>query len=85
MKKLIWLCTLIIVSNSLSAQQLKKKFSWKEKAFKTLDITWVDVDNDSLLDVVLTGKDSLQKFKTIFLKNKVDSFVVRPGLILSAR
>ncbi len=83
MKKLIWLCVLIIVSNSLSAQQLKKKFSWKEKAFKTLDITWVDVDNDSLLDVVLTGKDSLQKFKTIFLKNKVDSFVVRSGLILS--
>ena len=80
MNKVFWLIGLILMAHNLSAQTLKKKFTWKDKSFKTLEVTWVDIDNDSLLDVALMGRDTLQKLKTVFLKNKVDSFVVMPGL-----
>jgi hypothetical protein len=67
MKKIVWLLSMLILAHTATSQVFKKKFTWKDKSFKTLDVTWVDIDNDSLLDVVVLGREILKKWKTIFL------------------
>ena len=81
MKKLIGLMGCVIFFSSLNAQTLIKKFTWKDKTLLNAELTWADIDNDSLLDVVLVGKDNQQKLKIIFLNNKLDSFIVRPSIV----
>ncbi len=81
MKKIIGLVGCVILYTSINAQTLIKKFTWKDKTLSNAELTWADIDNDSLLDVVLVGKDNQQKLKTIFLNNKLDSFIVRPSIV----
>jgi len=79
MKKLGLFFLTIFISLTSDAQTFKKKVIWKG-LFNTLNVEWVDIDNDSLLDVALVGKDNAFKTSTFFLKNKIDSFVLRTGL-----
>lgn len=56
------------------AQQLVKKYSWKTSAILDAKIEWVDIDNDSLLDVLVLAKDTNQKLQIQAYTNKLDSF-----------
>ncbi|MFM8912758.1 MAG: FG-GAP repeat domain-containing protein, partial [Flammeovirgaceae bacterium] len=56
------------------AQQLVKKYSWKMSSMSDTKIEWVDLDNDSLLDVLVLAKGTNQKLQVQAYKNKLDSF-----------
>ncbi len=56
------------------AQQLVKKHSWKTSSMSDTKIEWVDLDNDSLLDVLVLAKGTNQKLQVQAYKNKLDSF-----------
>lgn len=56
------------------AQQLVKKYSWKTSSMSDTKIEWVDLDNDSLLDVLVLAKGTNQKLQVQAYKNKLDSF-----------
>ena len=43
------------IASLLNAQMLTKKFTWKDNSITTVDLSWVDIDNDSHLDVLLLG------------------------------
>ena len=64
----------------LNAQMLTKKFTWKDNSITTVDLSWVDIDNDSHLDVLLLGQSSQQSLKLISLKNNLTSFTANPPI-----
>ena len=81
MKKLFFLFIgFMFIASLLNAQMLTKKFTWKDNSITTVDLSWVDIDNDSHLDVLLLGQSSQQSLKLIALKNNLTSFTANPPI-----
>lgn len=59
------------------AQTLLKKYSWKTDSISNAKIEWVDVNNDSLLDVLVIGKSKNQKLQIRTYKNSLTSFATK--------
>ncbi len=70
--------TLVLALSMLStltfSQTLTKKVTWKTNTLSEIKIEWVDVDNDSLLDILVLAKGVNQKLQIQAYKNKLDSF-----------
>lgn len=56
MKTSYFIITLILLPFLAISQTFEKKFTWKDNTFQNVTIQWVDVDNDSLLDVLVSGQ-----------------------------
>jgi gliding motility-associated-like protein len=57
-------------------QTLGKKFSWKINTISNANIEWVDIDNDSLLDILVLAKGANQKLQVSTYKNSLTSFAL---------
>lgn len=56
------------------SQSLTKKITWKTSSISNSKIEWVDLDNDSLLDVLVLARGANQKLQVITYKNGLASF-----------
>ena len=66
----------------IQAQTFQKKLSWKDNSIAMPTTAWVDLNNDSLLDVVVAGSDVVGKVKVSFFKNNsAQNFVEQPPLV----
>ena len=66
----------------VQAQTFQKKLSWKDNSIAMPTTAWVDLNNDSLLDVVVAGSDVVGKVKVSFFKNiSAQNFVEQPPLV----
>lgn len=69
MKSILFIVIVCVCTNISLAQVFQKKISWKDTTFTSVSAEWTDIDNDSLLDAVLVGKDLTSKLKISVFKN----------------
>jgi len=67
---------LLIVGLTTYSQTLAKKFTWKTNTVSNAKIEWIDINNDSLLDVLVLAKGVNQKLQVSSYKNNLTSFVL---------
>ncbi len=67
----LFIFSLIVVTTF--SQTLSKKISWKTNAISDAKIEWVDINNDSLLDVLVLAKGTNQKLQVLSYKNNLIS------------
>ncbi len=69
MKSIITILLISISSLQVVAQTFQKKLSWRDNSFSTASAQWADLDNDGLLDVVVSGKNKSQDWQIKPFKN----------------
>lgn len=72
--KNISILLLLFVSSIATAQTLVKKYSWRSDSISQAKVEWLDVNNDSLLDILVLAKGKNQKLQVYTYKNGLTSF-----------
>lgn len=70
----IFAVAFLMTTTIVFSQTLTKKVMWKTNALSETKVEWIDVDNDSLLDVLVLAKGTNQKMQVLAYQNKLDSF-----------
>jgi gliding motility-associated-like protein len=73
---LFLVCPLLVLS-----QTFQRKKSWRDNSFQQADAHWVDMDNDSLLDVIVTGNNHSQQWQLKSYENKWNTSFVSASSI----
>jgi gliding motility-associated-like protein len=64
----------VLIGYFSHAQTLTKIHQWKTDSIAHTQVEWVDLDNDSLLDILVLGKTQNQKLRIYSYKNNLTSF-----------
>jgi gliding motility-associated-like protein len=72
-KLLILLSMLCLAANG---QSLVKKFTWKSNTISGAKVEWADINNDSLLDVMVLAKGANQKLQVTSYQNSLTAFAL---------
>ncbi|MCA4894853.1 MAG: VCBS repeat-containing protein [Cytophagales bacterium] len=68
--KLITALALFLSFSNLYGQTFQKMFTWKDNSLSLAKAEWVDIDNDSLLDVQILAQGANQKLQLKSFKNQ---------------
>lgn len=61
---------LLFSCSAIYSQTFQKKFTWKDASISLAKAEWVDLDNDSLLDIQILAQETNQKFRLSSFKNQ---------------
>jgi gliding motility-associated-like protein len=61
---------LLTIGIAANSQTFQKKFTWKDNSVSQAKAEWVDLDNDSLLDIQILAKGTNQKLRLNSFKNQ---------------
>jgi gliding motility-associated-like protein len=61
---------ILLIAIAANSQSFQKKFTWKDNTISQAKAEWVDLDNDSLLDIQILAQGTNQKLKLNSFKNQ---------------
>jgi FG-GAP-like repeat len=61
---------LLTIGIAANSQTFQKKFTWKDNSISQAKAEWVDLDNDSLLDIQILAQGTNQKLRLNSFKNQ---------------